>query len=120
MGMPMDCDGIPLSFITFLGNESEQPSLQRIKEMVAEKLSLNESVISSNAGLGSGDDRRYSMTEGRKYISVQSPRHCLYTTRIIGITACVFVCYGDKLSSPVRSFAHYKYKKRRLATSLLL
>lgn len=72
MGLLMDSDGIPLSFIIFSGNESEQPSLQKIEEMVAEKFGLNEFVISTDAGLGSEDNRRYNMTEGREYITVQS------------------------------------------------
>lgn len=72
MGLLMDSDGIPLSFIIFPGNESEQPSLQKIEEMVAEKFGLNEFVISTDAGLGSEDNRRYNMTEGREYITVQS------------------------------------------------
>lgn len=72
MGMLMDGDGIPLSFIIFPGNESEQPSLKRIEEMVADKFGLNEFVISTDAGLGSEENRRYNMTEGREYITVQS------------------------------------------------
>lgn len=72
MGLLMDSDGIPLSFIIFPGNESEQPSLQRIEEMVAKKFGLNEFIISTDAGLGSEDNRRYNMTEGREYITVQS------------------------------------------------
>jgi len=72
MGMLMDGDGIPLSFIIFPGNESEQPSLKKIEKMVADKFGLNEFVISTDAGLGSEDNRRYNMTEGREYITVQS------------------------------------------------
>lgn len=72
MGLLMDSDGIPLSFIIFPGNESEQPSLQRIEEMVAKKFGLNEFIISTDAGLSSEDNRRYNMTEGREYITVQS------------------------------------------------
>lgn len=72
MGLLMDGDGIPLSFIIFPGNESEQPSLQKIEEMVADKFGLNEFIISTDAGLGSEDNRRYNMTEGREYITVQS------------------------------------------------
>ena len=72
MGLLMDGDGIPLSFIIFPGNESEQPSLKRIEEMVAQKFGLNEFIISTDAGLGSEDNRRYNMTEGREYITVQS------------------------------------------------
>ena len=72
MGLLMDADGIPLSFIIFPGNESEQPSLQKIEEMIAHKFGLNEFVISTDAGLSSEDNRRYNMTEGREYIAVQS------------------------------------------------
>lgn len=72
MGLLMDGDGIPLSFILFPGNESEQPSLKRIEEMIADKFGLNEFVVSTDAGLGSEDNRRYNMTEGREYIAVQS------------------------------------------------
>lgn len=72
MGLLMDADGIPLSFIIFAGNESEQPSLQKIEEMIADKFGLNEFVISTDAGLSSEDNRRYNMTEGREYIAVQS------------------------------------------------
>ena len=72
MGLLMDADGIPLSFIIFPGNESEQPSLQKIEEMVAAKFGLNEFVVSTDAGLSSEDNRRYNMMEGRDYIAVQS------------------------------------------------
>lgn len=72
MGLLMDAEGIPLSFIIFPGNESEQPSLQKIEEMIADKFGLNEFVISTDAGLSSEDNRRYNMTEGREYIAVQS------------------------------------------------
>lgn len=72
MGLLMDSDGIPLSFIIFPGNESEQPSLQKIEEMIANKFHLNEFIISTDAGLSSEDNRRYNMTEGRDYIAVQS------------------------------------------------
>ncbi len=72
MGLLMDADGIPLSFIIFPGNESEQPSLQKIEEMIADKFGLNEFVISTDAGLSCEDNRRYNMTEGREYIAVQS------------------------------------------------
>ena len=72
MGMLMDGDGIPLAFCIFPGNESEQKSMQRIEEMVADRFGLNEFIISTDAGLSSEDNRRYNMTEGREYIAVQS------------------------------------------------
>ncbi len=72
MGLLMDSDGIPLSFIIFPGNESEQPSLKKIEEMIADKYGLTDFVISTDAGLSSEDSRRYNTTEGREYIAVQS------------------------------------------------
>jgi transposase len=72
MGMLMDSDGIPLSFIIFPGNESEQPTLKKVEEMIADKFGLNDFIISTDAGLSSEDNRRYNMTENREYIAVQS------------------------------------------------
>lgn len=72
MGMLMDADGIPVAFLIFPGNESEQPTLKQIEETIADKFGLNEFVISTDAGLSSEDNRRYNMTEGREYIAVQS------------------------------------------------
>lgn len=72
MGLLMDADGIPIAFTIFPGNESEQPSLQRIEEMLADKFGLTDFIISTDAGLSSEDNRRYNMTEGRDYIAVQS------------------------------------------------
>lgn len=72
MGMLMDADGIPLSFIIFPGNESEQPSLQRIERVVTEKFGLNEFIVSTDAGLASEENRRFNIRDGRDYITVQS------------------------------------------------
>ncbi len=102
MGMLMDGDGIPLSFIIFPGNESEQPSLQRIEEMVARKYGLNEFIISTDAGLGSEDNRRYNMTEGRQYITVQSLPSLSESDQKMAIDPKGWrVAYRDKNLSPI-------------------
>lgn len=72
MGMFMDRSGIPIAFTIFPGNESEQLSLQPLEEMMADKFGLTDFIVSTDAGLGSEDNRRYNMTEGREYIAVQS------------------------------------------------
>lgn len=72
MGLLMDEDGIPLSFLVFPGNESEQPSLRQIEKVVTEKFGLNDFIVSTDAGLGCEDNRRFNMKEGRDYITVQS------------------------------------------------
>ena len=72
MGMFMDMDGIPLAFVIFPGNESEQTSLQPLERVLDSKFGLTDFVVSTDAGLGSEDNRRYNMAEGRDYICVQS------------------------------------------------
>lgn len=102
MGMLMDGDGIPLSFIIFPGNESEQPSLQRIEEMVAKKYGLVEFIISTDAGLGSEDNRRYNMTEGREYITVQSIPSLSKTDQEMALNPNGWrVAYRDKNMAPI-------------------
>ena len=72
MGMFMDMDGIPLAFVIFPGNESEQTSLQPLERVLDSKFGLTDFIVSTDAGLGSEDNRRYNMAEGRGYICVQS------------------------------------------------
>lgn len=72
MGMFMDYDGIPLAFVVFPGNESEQLSLQPLEEVLADSFGLTDFVVSTDAGLASESNRRYNITEGREYICVQS------------------------------------------------
>ena len=72
MGLFMDYDGIPLAFKVFPGNESEQKSLQPLEEVLNTRFGLTDYVVSIDAGLGSEDNRRYNMAEGREYICVQS------------------------------------------------
>ena len=72
MGMFMDMDGIPLAFVIFPGNESEQASLQPLERVLDSQFGLTDFVVSTDAGLGSEDNRRYNMAGGRDYICVQS------------------------------------------------
>ena len=72
MGLFMDYDGIPLAFKIFPGNESEQQSLQPLEEVLNRRFGMTDYVVSTDAGLGSEDNRRYNMAEGREYITVQS------------------------------------------------
>lgn len=71
MGMFMDMDGIPLAFVIFPGNESEQTSLQPLEEILNSQFGMNEYIVSTDAGLASESNRRYNMAEGRDYIAVQ-------------------------------------------------
>lgn len=72
MGMFMDMDGIPLAFVIFPGNESEQTTLQPLEEKLNRKFGMTDYVVSTDCGLSSESNRRYNMAEGRDYICVQS------------------------------------------------
>ena len=72
MGMFMDYDGIPLAFCINPGNTNEQTTMKPVEEILAEKFDLTKFVVSTDAGLGCESNRRYNMTEGREYITVQS------------------------------------------------
>lgn len=72
MGMFMDYDGIPLAFCIFPGNSSEQTSIQPLEETLQRKFGLTEFVVSTDAGLGSEENRLYNMEGAREYITVQS------------------------------------------------
>ena len=72
MGMFMDMDGIPLAFVVFPGNTSEQTSLQPLEEKLHRRFGMTDFIVSTDAGLGSESNRRYNMAEGRDYICVQS------------------------------------------------
>lgn len=72
MGLFMDMDGIPLAFTVFPGNESEQKSLQPLEKLLSRKFDMTEFIVSTDAGLGSEDNRTFNMVEGRDYICVQS------------------------------------------------
>ncbi len=72
MGLFMDMDGIPLAFVVFPGNESEQGSLKRLEEVLQQKFGIGMFVVSTDSGLASEANRRYNDMELRDYICVQS------------------------------------------------
>ena len=48
MGMFMDMDGIPLAFVVFPGNESEQATLRPLEDVLRRKFGLTEMVINDD------------------------------------------------------------------------
>ncbi len=47
-------------------------TLQPLEEVLAEKFGLSRFVVCTDGGLGSKSNRRYNVTEGRNFITVQS------------------------------------------------
>ena len=72
LGMFMDADGVPLGFCVNPGNTAETQTLQPLEEKLADNFNLSDFVCCTDGGLGSRDNRKYNMTEGRDYITVQS------------------------------------------------
>ena len=102
MGLFMDYDGIPLAFVVFPGNESEQLSLQPLEEVLAESFGLTDFVVSTDAGLASEGNRRYNVTEGRGYICVQSLPQLPEADRRMAIDPRGWrVAYRDRRLGPV-------------------
>lgn len=72
IGMFMDMDGLPLAMCVNPGNTSEQKTLQPLEEVLAGKFGLSKFVVCTDGGLGSRSNRKYNVTEGRNFITVQS------------------------------------------------
>lgn len=72
LGMFMDSDGWPLAFCVNPGNTPETQTLKPLEEKLANNFNLTKFVCCTDGGLGSRENRKYNMTEGREYITVQS------------------------------------------------
>ena len=72
MGLFLDGNGFPLSFVIFPGNESEQPSLIPLEEKIIRDFQLSKFVVCTDAGLASTDNRKFNNKGERSYIVTQS------------------------------------------------
>lgn len=72
IGMFMDMDGLPLGMCVHPGNTSEQKTLRPLEDVLSEHFGLSRFVVCTDGGLGSRENRRYNMAEGRNFITVQS------------------------------------------------
>ena len=72
MGLLLDGNGFPLSFVMFPGNESEQPSLVPLERKIIKDFQLSKFVVCTDAGLASTDNRKFNTQGERSYIVTQS------------------------------------------------
>lgn len=72
MGLLMDGNGFPLSFVIFPGNENEQPSLIPLEKKVIKDFGLTRFVVCTDAGLASNNNRKFNTKGERSYIVTQS------------------------------------------------
>jgi len=72
MGLLLDGNGFPLSFVIFPGNESEQPSLIPLERKIIKDFQLSKFVVCTDAGLASTDNRKFNTNSERSYIVTQS------------------------------------------------
>lgn len=72
MGLLMDGNGFPLSFVIFPGNENEQPSLVPLEKKIIKDFGLTKFVVCTDAGLASNDNRKFNTKSERSYIVTQS------------------------------------------------
>lgn len=72
MGLFLDGNGFPLSFVIFPGNESEQPSLIPLEKKIIKDFQLSKFVVCTDAGLASTNNRKFNNKNNRSYIVTQS------------------------------------------------
>lgn len=72
MGLLMDGNGFPLSFVIFPGNENEQPSLIPLEKKIIKDFGITKFVVCTDAGLASNDNRQFNTQGERSYIVTQS------------------------------------------------
>ena len=72
MGLMMDGNGYPLSFVIFPGNQNEQPTLIPLEKKIIKDFSLSKFIICTDAGLASNDNRKFNDHANRSFIVTQS------------------------------------------------
>ena len=75
LGLLMDSNGIPLSYTTFAGNESEQPELHKNVQQMKHNLNIKgRTIIVADKGLNSGNNMYTAINNGDGYIVGQKVR----------------------------------------------
>lgn len=72
MGLLMDGNGFPLSFVIFPGNENEQPSLIPVEKKIIKDFGITKFVVCTDAGLASKENREFNIQKNCSYIVTQS------------------------------------------------
>lgn len=72
MGLLMDGNGFPLSFVIFPGNENEQPSLIPVEKKLIKDFGITKFVVCTDAGLASKENREFNIQKNCSYIVTQS------------------------------------------------
>ena len=72
MGLFMDGNGLPLSFVIHSGNQNEQPSLKPLEKRIIRDFNLSQFIVCTDAGLSSHDNRLYNSFGNRGFITTQS------------------------------------------------
>lgn len=72
MGLFLDGNGFPLSFIVFPGNQSEQPTLIPLERKILKDFNLSNFIVCTDAGLASTNNRKFNNKGERSYIVTQS------------------------------------------------
>lgn len=68
----MDRDGIPLAFSINRGNMNEQLTLKPLEKKVLSDFELSKSIVCTDAGLASEDNRKFNDKDGQVFITTQS------------------------------------------------
>ena len=72
MGILIDEKGMLIGMVIFPGNANEQPSLKALEINIKDKFNIDNAVICTDAGLGSGENRLLNSINGRAFICTHS------------------------------------------------
>ena len=72
MGLFMDGNGIPLSFVIYPGNANEQPSLIPLEKKIIKDFNISKFIVCTDAGLASTTNRKFNALQQRSFIVTQS------------------------------------------------
>jgi len=72
MGLLMDGNGFPLSFVIFPSNENEQPSLIPLEKKIIKDFGITKFIVCTDVGLASNDNREFNIQKNCSYIITQS------------------------------------------------
>ncbi len=72
MGLFIDSDGLPVSFVINPGNTNEQKTPIPLQKKMLEDYKLSKYIYCSYAGLGSEENKQFNSFNGRAYIVTQS------------------------------------------------
>ncbi len=96
LGLFMDANGIPLAFVVYSGNTSEQTTLIPIEKQIIKDFELGNLIMITDAGIAGNDNRMFNAGVGRDFIVTESIKKLDNKTKEIIFKGDHWYILGDK------------------------